>query len=51
MNVKAIGDYMELQMRECDDCPLEKICDEPCEKMWAKFMGMKVCEKDIITEI
>lgn len=45
---KNIGLYLETAVDDCDDCPLERICNEAeCNLMWEKFFKSKVKERDI----
>ena len=36
-----IAEYLYNEIDDCDSCPLEKICDEHCKDMWAKFLASK----------
>lgn len=44
-----IGNIMDLLIEDCDECPLERICDgdicsDSCSCVWEKFFNSKVKE-------
>lgn len=37
-----IAEYLYNEIDDCDDCPLEKICDRYCKDMWIEFLSRKI---------
>ena len=48
MNEKnsEIAEYLYNEIDNCDNCPLERICDRYCEDMWLKFLTSKDMVKE-----
>lgn len=44
-----IGNIMDLLIEDCDECPLDRICDgdicsDSCSSTWERFLNSKVKE-------
>ena len=44
-----IGNIMDLLIDDCDECPLDRICDgdicsDSCSSTWERFLNSKVKE-------
>lgn len=43
--LEKLGKVMSVVMDNCDDCPLEKVCNsDKCEIEWERFFELKVKE-------
>lgn len=41
-----IAEYLYNEIDDCNNCPLERICDRHCEDMWLKFLTSKDMVKE-----
>ena len=49
--LEILGKMMSVVIYECDNCPLEKICDSAmCELVWKNFFKAKVKEDGMENE-
>lgn len=45
---RKIANIMDLLIENCDECPLERICNEEiCAQVWEKFFNSKVKEDGV----
>lgn len=46
--LKKLGKIMSVVIDNCDDCPLEKVCNScKCETVWENFLKVKVKEDGV----
>lgn len=41
-----IAEYLYNEIDDCNNCPLERICDTHCEDTWLKFLTSKDMVKE-----
>lgn len=45
--LEKFGKVMDVLIEDCNECPLERICDSECSIAWQEFLKSKVKEDGI----